>query len=129
LVFADTLDDFVLDVGDVHDVFHVVAGEFERAADEVGEDERAPVADVRVVINGRAAAIQPDFFAGGIQRRELLDGARERVEQFQGHLSGGQVTVRRGKEKWNLRARFLVSRLAISGFNGKFCKTKNDFNN
>ncbi len=84
-VFADALDDLVLDVRDVHDVLHVVAGKFERAADEVGEDERAPVADVREVIDGRAAAIHADFFAGGIERREFLDGAGQRVEQFQGH--------------------------------------------
>jgi hypothetical protein len=64
-VFADTLDDFVLHVGDVHDVCDGVALEFEGAADEVAEDERAPVADVREVIDGRPAAIHADFFAAG----------------------------------------------------------------
>ena len=79
-IFADALDDFVLDVRDVHDVLDVVAGKFQRAADEVGEDERAPVADVREVINGRAAAIHSDF--PRMERGEFLDGAGQRVEQF-----------------------------------------------
>jgi hypothetical protein len=78
--FADALDDFIFDVRDIHDVRDLEIFEFQITPDEIGEDERAPVADVREVINGRPAAIHPDFWR--IERREFLDGARERVEQF-----------------------------------------------
>ena len=80
--FADAPDDFVLDVRDVHDVRDLEIFEFQITPDKVGKDERAPVADVREVINGRAAAIHPDFFLRGVEGREFLDGARECVEQF-----------------------------------------------
>jgi len=70
-VFADALDDFVLHVRDVHHVCDGVALEFEITADEVAEDEGAPVADVGEVINRRPAAIHADL--GGSERRELLN--------------------------------------------------------
>ena len=73
---------------------HVVALEFQKAPDEIGEDERAPVADVGEVIDRRPAAIHADSLVGRIQRRKLLHGARQRVEQCEGHFlnAGGAMT-------------------------------------
>jgi len=62
VLFSRTRLMILSSVRDVNDVLHVVTGEFQCAADEVGEDERTPVADVRVVIDGRSAAIHADFF-------------------------------------------------------------------
>jgi hypothetical protein len=70
---ADALDDFVLHVGDVHHVGDGMALEFEVTADEIGKDERAPVADMGEVIDRRSAAIHADRLAGCVKRREFLD--------------------------------------------------------
>ena len=75
LIFAHPLDDLVLHVRDVHHVFHLVAGEFERATDQIGKDERAPVADVGEVIDRRSAAVHAHAFAGGVQWGERLHRA------------------------------------------------------
>jgi len=66
-------DDFVLHVRDVHHLPDGVTLEFEVAADEIAEDERAPVADVREVIDGRPAAIHADLALAG--RCEILNRA------------------------------------------------------
>jgi hypothetical protein len=39
-----------------------------------------------------------------VERNELLHGAREGVEQFQGHLSGTEVKVRRRKAKAEIQS-------------------------
>jgi hypothetical protein len=78
-----------------------VAFEFKVTSNEVAENERAPVADVREVIDGRPAAIHADLFAGGIKWREILDGARQCVEQFQTHFDARTVSSRAGERKVN----------------------------
>src|SRR6266581_710521 len=52
-----TLDDFVLHIRDVHHVHDRVALELKVAPDEVGENKRAEVADVRDGVHRRPAAI------------------------------------------------------------------------
>ena len=71
--FADAADDFVFHVRDVHHVRDGVALEFESAPDEIAEDERAPVADMRKVVDSRPAAIHADSALAG--RREILNRA------------------------------------------------------
>ena len=71
--FTNPLDDFVLHVGDVHHVGDGVALEFEVTADEIGEDERAPVADMSEVIDGRSAAIHTDLLPCWVKRNEFLN--------------------------------------------------------
>ena len=78
-------DDLVLDISDIHHVADVEAAKGEVAPDNVGEDKRAEVPDVRVVVHGRAAAVEPDFFTVGIQRHERFDRAGEGVENIQAH--------------------------------------------
>jgi hypothetical protein len=50
----------VADVGDVHDVGHVVAVEAQHPREQVLEQERPQVADVGVVVHGRPAGVEPD---------------------------------------------------------------------
>ena len=83
--FTDAPDDFVLHVGDVHDVADLEALELQAAPHQIGENEGAEVADVGEVMHGRAAAIEADGFAGRIARDEFLDRAGEGIEKFQGH--------------------------------------------
>ena len=70
--FADALDDFVVDVRDVHHVLNVEAFELQKAVYEIAKDERAPVADVGEVIDSRAAAIHASLFARRIERNKFL---------------------------------------------------------
>ena len=72
---ADPGDDLIVDVGNVQDVAHRITFELEIAPDQVPENERAPIPNVRKVINRRPAAIEADLPPGGIARNELLDRA------------------------------------------------------
>ena len=58
-------DDLVVDVGDVHDVVDGEAVQREDAAQHVDVQKGAEVADVAVVVDGGAAAVQ----AQGVRRR------------------------------------------------------------
>jgi len=73
------------------------AFEFEIAPDEIGENKRAKISDVREVMHGRAAAIKTDIFSGWIERDKFLHGTRERVEKFQGHIFVVEIKVGPGK--------------------------------
>ena len=70
-------DDLVVDVGDVHDPGHRVAAPAQVADEQVGEQERAEVADVGGTVDGRAARIDTDPV--GAQRLERSRLARQRV--------------------------------------------------
>jgi len=78
--FANALDDFVLDVRDIHHVRDVVTLELEITPHEVGENEGAPIADVREIVNRQAAAIHARGFSGRVERREFLHRTRKCVE-------------------------------------------------
>ena len=52
------------DVGDVHHVLDAVAQEFERATKDVGIQEGAKVADVRVVVDGGSAGVEGEGRGG-----------------------------------------------------------------
>ena len=71
--------DLVVDVGDVADVDDVI-----RAVDvpqqpeqDVEHDDRPGVADMRVVVDGRAADVEPDGLR--VDRREILFAAGQSV--------------------------------------------------
>jgi len=70
-------DDLVIDVGNVHDIAHVVARLPEESLQQVDGNKGAEVADVSIIIDGRAAGIHVDFFAA--QRAELFDLRRHGV--------------------------------------------------
>ena len=79
-LLVGALDDLVVDVGDVLDERHLVAAEGEVAARNVEGEKRTRIADVDVVVDGRATRIHRDLslFAGP----ELLFAARLRVENL-----------------------------------------------
>ena len=56
-------DRFVVHVGEVHHAMDVIAARFEVPLEQVFEDVRAEVADVRVAVNGRPAGIDLDGVA------------------------------------------------------------------
>ena len=65
------------DVGQVHDLGDVVAEVLEGTAEHVGEDVSPEVADVRVLVDGRAARVDPD--ASRIDRPQVLLPPGQRV--------------------------------------------------
>ncbi len=71
------LDGLVVDVRDVHDVEDPVAPVEQEALEEVLEDVGAPIADMGVVVDGRAAGVQLDH--AGLEGDEVLDPAAEGV--------------------------------------------------
>ena len=68
-LFTCTFDDLIVDIGDVLHVGHVEAAPHEVAADDIEAHERARVADVDAVVDGRAAHIHADL--AGFLRLEL----------------------------------------------------------
>jgi hypothetical protein len=71
----------VADVGDVDDVGHLVPLPLQHAAQRVGEDVGAQIADVLVGVHGGTTRI--DVRRSGFEGYELLEFAPERVEQSQ----------------------------------------------
>ena len=73
----------VAHVGDVLDLEDLDAVVHERAADQVGEQERPQVADVGVAVDGGAAGIHPE--PTGLDRHDRHHGPPERIAQAEGH--------------------------------------------
>ena len=69
----------VADVGDVHDLAHLVALPLQRPAKPVGEDVGAQVAEMRVGVDGRAAGVDAD--PRWMSRGEFLQPPAKRIEQ------------------------------------------------
>ena len=86
---ASRPDRAIVHVGEIHDLENLVSGLLEPAAQQIFEQERAEVADVRVVPDGRPAGVQRDARRG--QRLQRLDPARERVVEGQRRLHGGET--------------------------------------
>ena len=76
---AGAADGFVVDVGQIHDALDLEAAVFEVALQEIFEKISAEVADVGVVVDCRAARVDLDPLAGGIERHEGLQRARQGV--------------------------------------------------
>jgi len=83
---AGALDGFVVDVGEIANVFHLVGAEleFEEAAEDVVDDESAEIADVGRGVDGGAAVVEA-VDAVGLAGAEFADLSRERVEELDGH--------------------------------------------
>ncbi len=88
-------DDLVVDVGDVHHPRHLEAAVTQVADQQVGEQERAEVADVGRAVDGRTAAVDPDV--ARLERDELARRAGHRVEQPDRHAFSLRRRVR-GRE-------------------------------
>jgi hypothetical protein len=76
-------DDLIVDVGDVHDVVQFEAVEAGGAAEDVDVQKGAEVADVAVVIDSGAAAVEAQGLAIGGEER--FDFSGEGVEEFESH--------------------------------------------
>src|SRR5881394_1829266 len=69
---ANTFDNLVLNICDIHHVFNRVALELQIPADQITKYESAPIANVGKIVNRRPATVHPDPLACGIQRPEVL---------------------------------------------------------
>jgi hypothetical protein len=68
-------DGFVVHVGEVHDVVHLVAGHvLQRAAQHVHAHERPEVADMPARIDGQAAGVHPHGLSARRNKILLLPG-------------------------------------------------------
>jgi hypothetical protein len=63
--FARAADGLVVDVGELHDVVDVEAEMAQGAAEEIDRDVGAEIADVAVIIDGRAADVEADRLPAG----------------------------------------------------------------
>ena len=81
LAAVEQLLPHVTDVGDVLDVLDLEAARCEVAAQPVGHEVRAQVADVDVAVDGRAAGV--DRGPPGFQRLEGLFAAGKRVVELE----------------------------------------------
>ena len=79
------LDELIVDIGDVGNIDYLVAAVLEVAAQGGEHDQRAGVADVDIVINGRAADVDAVFT--GHLRHEFFFLAGQRVENLHGCFS------------------------------------------
>ena len=84
-LFLALLDELIVDVGDVGHIEDLVAAVFQIAAQGVEHDQRAGVADVDIVVNGRAADV--DAVLAGHLRHELFLLAGQGVENLHKNLS------------------------------------------
>ncbi len=82
--FLRAANDFVFDIGDVHDVHDFVMLETQCAREYVGEHHRTKIADVREVIHGRTAEIEADF--AFVQRLKIFEFAGERVVKLEHYV-------------------------------------------
>ncbi len=71
------LDDLVVDVGEVHHLEYFPPSEREYAAEQIFEHERPKIAEVRRLVDGRAAGVDANGFP--ILGRKRFDLAGERV--------------------------------------------------
>ena len=79
------LDELIVDVGDVGNIDHLVAAVLKVAAQGIEHDQRACVADVDIVINGRAADVDA-VFTGHLRHKFFLL-AGQGVEDLHGQFS------------------------------------------
>ena len=98
-------DDLVVDVRDVHDPADGVAAPPEVTDEQVGEQERAEVADVRGAVHRRAARVHADAVVAQRYQGPLLAGQRV-VEPDLAHVRGldGRERERRDRSSGPLGA-------------------------
>ena len=86
----------VSDIGDVLHLRDAPTVHLERAAQPVGEEIRAQVADVHRAVDGRPARVHADLAL--LQGDERLDPARQRVEETE-HTVSLRATVHHGRQR------------------------------
>ena len=105
-LLARAADDLVVDVGEVLHEGHGIAAVFEVAAEHVEDDKAARVADMEVVVDGRAAGVHLDL--AGLNRDKFLFFAGERVVKLHGCCPfRRRQTARCRPRPWFVRIRLL----------------------
>ena len=89
-------DDLVVDVGDVHHPADLVAAVPQVADQQVDEQERAEIADVRRAVDRRAAAVDPRRCRVEQLERPLLDAS---VSSSRSVTRGAPGRPRRGRDR------------------------------
>jgi len=84
-LLVGALDDLVIDIGEVLGERDLVAARDEPATNHVKADERAGIADVDIIVNGRAADV--DAILAGHLRDELFFLTGQGVENLHKNLS------------------------------------------
>ena len=79
-IFVRTLDDFVVDVGDVTHVFQVVAQKTQVARDNVESNKGTAMADMTEIVNRNTTHVHADF--PGMDRFKFLFLARHCIKDF-----------------------------------------------
>ena len=92
-LFVGLVNHLVVNVGEVLDKLHLVAAVLKVATQQVEHDERARVADMEIVIHGRAAGIHFDLARR--DRDELLLLAGQGVVQFHMTLSFIEIILQK----------------------------------
>ena len=84
-------DDLVLDVGDIADIADMrgAVGMAQHAVEQIEGDDGPAIADMRQIVDRRAADIHPDLLA--IERLERLLAAGQRIVQDKRHRAGDQA--------------------------------------
>ncbi len=77
-------DNFVVHVGDIHDVVHCVSALQQKPAQNVNRNESSEVANVTVIVDGRAAGVHADLMID--KRTELLDPRRQGIKKTKRHF-------------------------------------------
>ena len=66
--FFGAVDDLIVHIGEVLDVFDLVSPVFQILSQRIEYDERPGVSDVEIIVHGRTADIHPDLaFFDGLQ--------------------------------------------------------------
>ena len=73
-------NDAVVHIGQIYDVFELEAAQLEEATQNVLEDKSAVIADVGVVIDGRAATVHAHL--AGFLRNEGFDFSRQSIVEL-----------------------------------------------
>ena len=101
VLLVSALDHLVVDVGEVLHEGHVVSQMGQKAAQRVKDDERAGVADVKIVVYRRAAGVDADLALVNGYKRLLF--AAERVVNhhlFHNHAPFQNQTAAPHTEAW-----------------------------
>ena len=106
-------DDLVVDVGDVHDPRHRIAAPAQVPDQQVGEQERAEVADVGRSVDGRSAGVDPDV---AVARAARTAGSRRSACRAAGRSSRGAPAIAIARALIERPAPSAPSRLPVDAF-------------
>ena len=110
-LFLPLFDELIIDIGDVGHIDDLVAAVFQITAQGIEDDQRAGIADVDIIVNGRAADV--DAILAGHLRDELFFLTGQGVENLHNTFSFiiGLLYPRPGRKSSRTHGRFLSCRM------------------